>query len=206
MNGCSKAPLGHDKFVYNAIGASDVLGVGAFPLADGYTFRIQGELQDQGREVALVSIGVPAANTDIIADIVEAAVENGLNAELATVWVGANDLINGIPVETFALELDALLSLLQEGMSAYVVLANLPSLPDLPGFVEAPLPEVTNERIRQYNTIIENHAAAREIPLVDLSDDAIEALLVSDFDGFHPDDDGHERLAKLFMNVIRPAL
>lgn len=206
MNGCSNAPLGHDKFVYNAIGASDALGVGAFPLANGYTFRIQEELRDQGRNVALVPIGVPAANTDIIANAVEAAVDNGLSAELATVWVGANDLINGVPAETFALELDALLSSLQDDMDAYVVLASLPSLPDLPSFIGEPLPEVTNERVRQYNSIIESQAAAREIPVVNLGDDAIEAHLVSDFDGFHPDDEGHERLAKLFMNIIRPVL
>lgn len=36
MSACAeKAPLGQDKLVYNAIGTSDSLGVGAFPLADG---------------------------------------------------------------------------------------------------------------------------------------------------------------------------
>lgn len=206
-SGCSeKAPLGHEKLVYNAIGTSDSLGVGAFPLADGYTFRIQDELKDQGRNVALFHIALPGANTDLVASAVQTAVDSGLNAELATVWVGANDLINGVPVETFALDLDSLLTSVQEEMEAYVILANIPSLPDLPSFVEEPLPEVTAERVDKYNTVIENQAQARGIPVVDLADDTIDGHLVNDFDGIHPDDDGHERLAKLFMNIIRPVL
>ncbi len=207
LSGCSeKAPLGHEKLVYNAIGTSDSLGVGAFPLADGYTFRIQDELRAQGRNVALFHIGLPGANTDIIANAVQSAVDNGLEVELATVWVGANDLINGVPVETFALNLHNLLSSVQEELNAYIILANIPSLPDLPSFIEEPLPEVTADRVDQYNTVIRNQANARGISVVDLTDDAISAHLVHDFDGLHPDDDGHERLAMLFMNMIRPML
>lgn len=207
VSGCSeKVPLGQEKLVYSAIGTSDSLGVGAFPLADGYTFRIQDELKDQGRNVALFHIGIPGANTDIIANAVQTAVDSGLNAELATVWVGANDLISGVPVETFALDLHHLLTSVQDEMEAYVILANIPSLPDLPSFVEEPLPEVTAERVARYNTVIKNQATARGIPIVDLAGDAIDGHLVNDFDGIHPDDDGHERLAKLFMNIIRPLL
>jgi len=201
-----KMPLGHDKLVYNAVGSSDSLGVGAFPLADGYTFRIQDELKDQGRNVALFHIGIPGANTDLIANAAKTAADRGVSAELATIWVGANDLVNGVPVETFALDLHHLLVAVQEDMEAYVVLANIPSLPDLPSFIEAPLPEVTEERVARFNTVIKNQATARGIPIVDLSEAGIDGHLVNDFDGLHPDDDGHERLAKLFMNAIRPAL
>lgn len=207
LGGCGKnAPLGHEKFVYNAIGASDILGVGAFPLTDGYTFRIQDELKDQGRNVALFHIGLPSANTDIIANAVQMAANNGLRAELATVWVGTNDLVNGVPAETFALHLHHLLSSVQEEMGAYVVLANIPSLPDLPSFIEKSLPEVTTDRVDQFNAVIKNQATARGISVVDLTEDTIGGNLVSDFDGVHPDDDGHERLAKLFLNKIRPML
>ena len=207
LSGCGgKAPLEREKFVYSAIGGSASLGVGAFPLSDGYTFRIQDELKDQGRNVALFHIGLPGANTDIIASAVETAADNGMEAELATVWVGAHDLINGVPVETFALALHSLLSSVQDEMEAYVILANIPSLPDLPNFIEEPLPEVNAERVDQFNTVIKNQASARDIPVVDLANDAIIGNLVNDFDGIHPDDEGHERLSMLFMNMIRPLL
>ena len=207
VSGCTpKGPLGHDKIVYSAIGTSDSLGVGAFPLSDGYTFRIQDELKDQGRIVALFHIGVPGANTDIIANAAETAADSGFTAELVTIWVGPNDLVNGVPVETFSANLYDLLATVQDEMEAYVILANIPSIPDLPSFIEEPQPEVTAERVERFNTVIRNQAAAREIPIVDLADDTIHEYLLSDFDGVHPDDDGHERLAKLFMNVIRPQL
>ncbi|MGI9449696.1 MAG: GDSL-type esterase/lipase family protein [Geminicoccaceae bacterium] len=207
LQGCSnKPPLHHDDFLYSAVGASDILGVGAFPLSNGYTFRIQGELQDQGRNIALFQIGLPGANTDIIADAVEKAADKGLETEFATVWVGANDLVNGVPVETFASELSRLLGLLQDEIDAYVVIANLPNLQSFPNFIEEPVPEVTDQRVLQYNATINALAIERGIPVVNLVDDAIGKHLVYDFDGLHPDDEGHDRLAKLFMNVIRPVL
>lgn len=207
LAGCSnKGPLGDEKLVYSAIGTSDSLGVGAFPLADGYTFRIQDELRDQGKNVALFPIAIPGANTDLVVNAVQSAVDKGFDAELATVWVGSNDLINGVPVETFAFELNTLLTAVQDDMDAFVILANIPSLPDLQTFVEEPTPEVTEDRVNKFNTVISNQARARGIPVIDLTDDSIDGHLVSDFDGIHPDDDGHERMAKLFMTAIRPAL
>lgn len=207
MSACAdKPPLHHEKLVYNAVGGSDVLGVGAFPLADGYAFRIQDELKDQGRSVALFPIAIPGANTDIIANAAKIAADRGVTAELATVWVGGNDLVNGIPVETFSMELFNLLTTVQEDMGAYVILANIPSLPDLQSFIDEPLAEVTADRVAKYNTVIKNQANARGIPIVDLSDHAIDEHLINDFDGLHPDDDGHERLATMFINLIRPDL
>lgn len=204
--GSSKPPLHHEDFLYSAVGTSGILGVGAFPLANGYTFRIRSALQDQGRSVALFQIGIPAANTDIIADAVKKAADKGLTSEFATVWVGANDLIDGVPVEAFEAELDRLLGVLQDDMDAYVAIANLPALHRFPNFVQEPVPEVTEQRVEQFNAIISDQAIARGIPVVNLVGDAISDHLVVDFDGLHPDDEGHARLAKLFMMVIRPVL
>lgn len=207
LQGCAdKPPLHHDKFLYSAVGTADILGLGAFPLANGYTFRIQDELRQQGRNVALFKIAIPAANTDIITNAVQTAAENGLRAEFATVWVGANDLVDGVPVESFASELTTLLSVLQDNIGAYVIIANVPSLHKLPDFVQNPLPEVTESRVAAFNAVISAQAIARGIPIVNLVDDALDERLVVDFDGIHPDDEGHERLARLFMNLIRPVL
>lgn len=207
VQACSnKPPLHHQDFLYSAVGTSGILGVGAFPLADGYTFRIQNELRGKGRNVTQVQIGIPSANTDIVTDAVAKAADKGLEAEFATVWVGANDLISGVPVETFASELKTLLNLLQNDMDAYVVIANLPSLQTFPNFIAEPIPEVTEQRVLQYNAVITAQAIELGIPVVDLVDDALSAHLVVDFDGLHPDDEGHERLAKLFLNRIRPVL
>jgi lysophospholipase L1-like esterase len=202
----SKPPLHHEDLLYSAVGTSGILGVGAFPLSDGYTFRIQSAFRDRGRNVSMVQIGVPGANTDIVSDAVAKAADKGLEAEFATVWVGANDLVSGVPVETFAAELKALLGVLQNDMDAYVVIANLPPMHNFPNFIEEPVPEVTEQRVTQFNAVITAQAVEFGMPVVDLADDALGARLVVDFDGLHPDDEGHERLAKLFMNAIRPVL
>ncbi|MEM9441791.1 MAG: SGNH/GDSL hydrolase family protein [Pseudomonadota bacterium] len=202
----SEPPLHHQELLYSAVGTSGILGVGAFPLSDGYTFRIQSALRDRGRNVSMVQVGVPGANTDIVSDALAKASDKGLEAEFATVWVGANDLVSGVPVETFALELRTLLSVLQNDMDAYVVIANLPPMYNFPNFIEEPVPEVTEQRVIQYNAVIAAQAIEFGIPIVDLADDALNTHLLFDFDGLHPDDEGHERLAKLFMNMIRPVL
>jgi lysophospholipase L1-like esterase len=202
----SKPPLHHQDLLYSAVGTSGILGVGAFPLSDGCIFRIQSDLRERGRNVSLVQIGAPGTNTDIVSDAVAKAADKGLEVEFATVWVGANDLVRGVPIETLAAGLKALLTMLQNDMDAYVVIANLPPMPNFPNFIEAPNSEITAQRVTQYNTVIAAQAIELGIPVVDLADDARITHLVIDFDGFHPDDEGHERLAKLFINVIRPVL
>lgn len=207
VGGCAdKPPLHHEEFLYSSVGTGGMLGVGAFPLTNGYTFRIQSELKDRGRNVSLFQIGIPGANTDIVADAVGKAADRGLTTEFATVWVGANDLINGVPAQTFSDELHRLLTYLQDDMGAFVIIANLPALQAFPKFTEEPVPEVSNQRVSQFNAIITSQAVARNLPVVNLVDDAVSSNLVVDFDGLHPDDQGHERLANLFMNIIRPAL
>lgn len=201
-----KPPLHHEEFLYSSVGNSDVLGVGAFPLSNGYTFRIQSELRDLGRDVIHLPVGVPGTNTDRITETVRKAVDGGLTSEFATVWVGASDVIDGVPVETFSESFKELLFLLQDEMEAYVIIANLPPMHTFSGLVEEPQPEVTEQRIGQFNAIINSDARERGIPVIDLADGALSDHLVVDFDGLHPDDEGHERLAKLFMNAIRPEL
>lgn len=201
-----KPPLHHEEFLYSSIGNSDVLGVGAFPLSNGYTFRIQSELRDLGRDVIHLPVGVPGMTTERVTDTVRRAVDGGLSSEFVTVWVGASDVIDGVPIETFSQALKELLFLLQDEMEAYVIIANLPPMHSFPSLVEEPQPEVTEQRIGQFNAIIDTEALARGIPLIDLSEGTLSDHLVVDFDGLHPDDEGHERLAKLFMNAIRPEL
>lgn len=204
--GCAKQPLYHQNFLYTAVGTSDVLGVGAFPLSNGYTFRIQRELRERGRNAAIIQAGVPGANADIVANNLRKATDNGLDAEFATVWVGANDLINGVPAQTFAESLNELLSLLQDEIGAYVVIANLPQMQNFPNYLQEPVTEVSEQRVAQFNGVINGQAIARGITVVNLADDGISDNLAIDFDGLHPDDSGHERLSQLFMNVIRPDL
>ena len=202
LGGCAGGLLDEDEMVYVAVGASDAFGIGAIPVTNGYVFKIRDELEDQGRDVALANLGIPGANTDRINRAIGVFQRSGVTAELITVWVGANDLIDGIEVDEFDDELDSLLNRLQGGMEAFVVIANLPELTELPRFRSEPDPDVTAQRVVAFNQVITSAADERGLPLIDLFSEGIEDDLVSGIDGFHPNNAGHQRIAELFLDVI----
>jgi hypothetical protein len=132
--------------LYFAIGSSDVLGIGAEPITDGYAFRIEDALENEAGDVQLVLAAVPGANVGPIHDAVQLALRAAPEPDLATVWVGANDLIGGADPEDFALALDQLLDDLEE-TDALVAIADIPDLTELPRFRDDPDPDVTGVRI-----------------------------------------------------------
>jgi hypothetical protein len=69
-SGCASHRLDENKILYMAIGASDAVGIGATPLTHGYVFRIKDELENRGKNVDLLDLGIPGANLDTIAQAV----------------------------------------------------------------------------------------------------------------------------------------
>jgi lysophospholipase L1-like esterase len=87
-----------------------------------------------------------------------------------------------------------------------IVAANIPDLTELPRFRSTPDDDVTQERIEAFNEIIAEQAEDHEVLLVDLYAEPVDDDLVSDQDGFHPNNRGHRRIADRFLEVILPAL
>jgi len=212
LTGCDSESNGgsgdsDNDILYVAIGASDAVGIGAIPLNNGYVFRIRDRLEDESFDVNLRNLGIPAAETDIIRQGVELFLSGiGLgivgDPDLVTIWLGANDIISGVDPSEFEIELDALLQKLFDETTAFIVIANIPDLTQLPRFVENPSNNVTIERVNSFNAIIESLAQDFGIPVVDLFAEGIVDSQVSDFDGFHPSNEGHERIAELFLEII----
>jgi acyl-CoA thioesterase-1 len=188
--------------VYMAIGASDALGVGASPITNGYVFRIEDALDDRDTNVQLVNVAVPDANLDTIADAAQLALQIP-EPDLVTIWVGANDVVNGVEPDGFEAELDNLLDEF-DGTGATVAIADLPDLTELPRFIENPDPDVTSSRIEAFNEAIRDQAQAHGAVLVPLSGEEVDDRFVSDADGFHPSDAGHARIAELFLDALEP--
>jgi lysophospholipase L1-like esterase len=191
--------------VYMAIGASDAVGIGATPPTDGYVFRIEDAIDDRDTDVRLVNVGVPGAELDTIHDAAQLALRVGPEPDLATVWVGANDLIEGVAAEEFEQNLDQLLDDLAD-TGAVIAVADLPDLTELPRFREDPRATVTEARIDAFNEAIRSQAESHGALLVALSEEQVEDRFVSDADGFHPNDAGHARIADLFLEAIEPEL
>ena len=205
---CATGPSpGKTKFLYVALGASDATGIGAFPITKGYVYLIRNALEKFFPGVGLLNLGVPGERIGPIKETVRIAVlQVGLKPNLVTLWTGANDLIAGADPREFQADLRFILQNLRKTTSAVIVIANLPDLTKLPRFRDQPSPVVTPDRVRAFNQAIAQEATDAKVPVVDLFAAAISDNLVSDLDGFHPNNEGHREIALLFLEVILPQL
>ena len=206
LGACAGAPEPPDRIAYLAIGGSDAAGVGAEPITDGYVFLIAEELDQQIDDVSLTPLAIPRANTEQLDAALELLLETRIEPDLVTVWTGANDVIRGVDADDFEDELEDMFARLRERTDGVIVAANIPDLTELPRFREDPDDDVTRERIEAFNEAIEEQAEDYDVLVVDLFGEPVEDDLVSDEDGFHPNDKGHRRIADEFLEVILPAL
>ncbi len=195
-----------ERVLYVALGASDAFGVGAEPVGNGYVYRIRDALDREVRRVDLINLGIPGAEADRIGDSARVLLESGARPDIVTLWTGANDVIAGRPAADFESDLDNLLARLRGDSGAFVVVANIPDLTQLPRFRARPEPKVTRERVRTFNDAIARQAKRHDVPATDLYAQPVERDLVSDIDGFHPSNEGHARIARHFLDVMLPAL
>jgi len=189
---------------YLALGASDATGIGALPLSRGYVFRIKDGLQDRNRKVRLVNLGIPTANVSAIEKTALAAIAAGTKKDLVTLWTGANDVIGGDDVVSFEKSLDNILHNLRQDTGAFIVIMNLPDLTQIKRFREDPDKHVTPQRVAVFNQAITRQAQKYNVPLVDFFKDSPGDMLVSKADGFHPNNNGHQRIADLYLQFILP--
>ena len=206
LGACASTPEPPERLVYLAIGASDAAGVGAEPLTNGYVFRIADELDERIDKVFLVPLAIPAAGTEQLDAALERLFDTPIEPGLVTVWTGANDIIQGEDVDDFEDELEDMFERLRDRTDGVIVAANIPDLTQLPRFRENPDDDVTRERVEAFNAVIAEQAEDYDVLLVDLYAEPVEDDLVSDKDGFHPNDEGHRRIAEKFLEVILPAL
>jgi lysophospholipase L1-like esterase len=206
LGGCAGSPEPPERIVYLAIGASDAAGMGAEPLTNGYVFRIADELDERVDQVFLAPLAIPGADTEQLDAALELLLNSEIEPNLVTVWTGANDVIRGVDADDFEDELDEMFERLRDRTDGVIVAGNIPDLTELPRFREEPDEDVTRERIEEFNDAIAEQAEDHDVLLVDLYAEPVEDDLVSDEDGFHPNDEGHRRIADEFLEVILPAL
>ena len=189
---------------YLALGASDAFGIGASPITRGYVYRIKDGFEDRGRRVSLLNLGIPTADIPAIKKTAQKALKRDVDYDLVTIWTGANDLIGGGRVNEFEEDLAGILSRLRSRSKAFVVIMNLPELTTIKKFREDPDRDVTKERVAAYNAAITRQANQFKVPIVDFYKAAPGDMLVSEKDGFHPNNDGHQKIANLYLQIILP--
>lgn len=198
--GCSSGSDADVKYV--ALGASDALGVGADPVSDGYVFQIEGGLEDNGLDTKLINLGIPGAKIDLIKDTaLKIATEE--DPDLVTLFTGPNDITDGNSPSDFESDLRELLEKLRNETQAFIVIATVPDLTQTPRYQSDPSPNVTAERIAQFNAAILNQAAAFGVSVVDLRSLEVNDDITAS-DGYHPNGEGYTIVAQEFLKVILP--
>jgi lysophospholipase L1-like esterase len=128
------------QVVYAAIGASETYGIGATD-RDRQAWPQVFYNDVLSPPAVLHNFGIPGATTaQALRDEVPAAV--AVRPTLVTVWLNANDLIQGISPQVYGAQLQQLVHALRRNGQARVLVANTPDLGQLPAY-QACLPNAT---------------------------------------------------------------
>jgi len=164
-------------------------------------------------ETALLNLGVSGAT---VRDVIDGQLPVALDRapRWITVWPGPNDFRNGVPLETFAAQLDQLLTALRPtaGDRRTIAVLNLPDLRALPVFARVGGNDTErgglDARVRDWNATIAATVArhADYAVLVDLYAGWEELGTHPEYisaDGFHPSSAGYRRIADLTLAALR---
>ncbi|HEY3993233.1 MAG TPA: GDSL-type esterase/lipase family protein [Ktedonobacteraceae bacterium] len=194
----------NQPITYVALGASDAVGVGSnTPDSQGYISLISSRLPKGSHALNLGISGIRLH--EALSEELPLALNT--SPQLITIWLVANDFVDGVSYQSYISDLSSLLALLHAKTRARIVMANLPDLTRLPAFRhETPEQKATMlQSIKQWNQGIAQVAAHDGVVIVNLFQDGSEITSHPNYisgDGFHPSSQGYIRLAQLFWLVI----
>jgi lysophospholipase L1-like esterase len=155
-----------------------------------------------GDGVTLVNLGVSGST---LSQALDEQLPPALDAQpdVVTVWLAVNDMNARVPLETYAANLDVLLTQLK-GTRARILVGNVPDLGRLAvyGGVDAAL---LSAEVDRWNAVIADTAARHNATLVDLYSRWRELADHPEYisaDGFHPSADGYQRLSDVFAESL----
>ncbi len=194
---------------YVALGASDAWGTGAKdPDEQNWPQDLAYKLGNQTR---LVNLGVPGITLHDALNV-ELPVALDVHPHLVTIWLAVDDLLADTPIDSYAHDLDFLLTRLRSTFpQVHIALANVPDLTLLPRFriLDRNTIQSLRSQVTTYNTSIENIAQRHQVVLVDLYKQwgliANHPEYISS-DGFHPSTAGYAQLAEIFYQALKTTL
>lgn len=190
---------------YVALGASDAVGVGSSsPGSQGYVPLLAAHLAKGSH---LINLGISGIRLhEALSKELPLALST--SPDLITIWLVANDFIDGVTYDDYVHDLNILLQQLHTKTHARLVMANLPDLTRLPAFANQTPGQKTQTRaeIAQWNTGIAQLAARYGTVLVDLFSLGSQLTAHPEYvsiDGLHPSPSGYVQLANLFWLAIK---
>ena len=178
------------SFRYVALGDSYTIGTATRSAAERWPDQLVARLAEDGPVLNLVAnLGV---NGYTSRDVIEAGLPelDALRPEFATLLVGVNDVVQGVPGATYAQNAGQILDELLARLAADRILTvATPDYTVTPQGAAYGDPELQAAAIRRNNEILRDHSAARTIAFVDIHDLSLRAAtdrsLVAE-DGLHP--------------------
>jgi lysophospholipase L1-like esterase len=186
---------------YVAIGASDAVGVGASdPATNGWVPLFASKL---GPSVRLVNLGVSGSTLNQALDE-QIAPAVDAQPDVVTVWLAVNDFNARVPLDSYAADLDTLLTQLQTTTHARVLVGNIPDLSAVAVY-QGVDPAGLDAAVDSWNQVIAETTARHGDTLVDLYARWQEIQQHPEYvstDGFHPSDAGYQALADVFAGAM----
>ncbi len=191
------------QITYVAIGASDTFGIGT---SDPYMENWPTDLADKlNQRVHLINLGIPGITLHDALSL-ELPVALDSRPELVTIWLGVNDIVNKVPVNSYSRDLDLMLTRLKSyAPSAQILIANIPDLRLLPYFASYNQQKL-NTIIEEYNATIAHEVQQHHVILVNLSLQNYNLREHPEYisnDGLHPTDLGYAQIADLFYKTLQ---
>jgi lysophospholipase L1-like esterase len=195
---------------YLALGDSYTIGTGLEREAQNFPSLLAGWLKDEtGIDVALVNLGVNGyTTTDLIRE--ELPVARNARPEVASILIGANDIVQGSDEATYRSRLQRIYQAINElGVPAPRVLAiSIPDFSPLPGAAPFGSPSYLRARIDAFNGIARTHATSQGFRYVDITEISRAAGRAGEWiaaDGLHPGPAQHRAFAEHLWKNARPA-
>jgi lysophospholipase L1-like esterase len=195
--------VSHSQITYVAIGASDTFGIGT---SDPYTENWPTDLADKlDQKVHLINLGIPSITLHDALNL-ELPVALDSHPALVTIWLGVNDIVNKVPINSYSRDLDLMLTRLEsQAPSAHILIANIPDLTLLPYFTSYNQ-QILLQIIEEYNVTIAHEAQQHHAILVNLSQQNYNLRDHPEYisnDGLHPTDLGYSQIAELFYKTLQ---
>ena len=182
-----------------ALGASDVVGVGArHPETEGWAPVMASLLPGPKR---LMRLGISGATaSQIRQQLLPKAI--AARPDVAVVWTGVNDCARMVPVDKFQADLEAIVAGLT-GAGARVFVLNLPDLDRLPSLRQ--YAQWIKLGLPMWQSAVHQVAIRHGATVVDLARYSAEVESRPDYlcpDGFHPSHIGYRRVAEVTAEAV----
>lgn len=181
---------GFESLRYVALGDSYTIGTATRDTAERWPDQLVARLAREGLDVDLVAN--LAVNGFTSGDVIEIELPqlDGLEPEFATLLIGVNDVVQGVPEARYAanvaLILDDLVGRVGPRRVAAVATPDYTVTPQGAAYGQ---PTIQAARIRRCNEVLQETAATREVSFLDIHDLSLRAAedrsLVA-HDGLHP--------------------